>query len=178
MKRLDKQQILIILGALAMLVGFGFIGYYPLISKGDKADLILEERRNVRMQTDSLTAQLPVIQEQIEALSEYDGLYEKRVPRNSQAVAHLWGRIGDLMNEHNLAEQVIEPGVEERGKDLTVVPITLKCSGSTSQIFEFFMSLQELERLIRIERVQLKNDSESSGRVTMTAEAKVYHRSV
>ena len=82
------------------------------------------------------------------------------------------------MNEHNLKDQHIKPGVEIQSENLSRIPISIECSGTLTQVFGFFQAFQGLERVIRIERLQLTNDKDFSGVVTMNALANVYYRPI
>ena len=53
--------------------------------------------------------------------------------------------------------------------------MTIRCQGKLEQIFEFSKSLQALDRLIRIEQIELKNDNNYSGHVDMTTKAVIYY---
>ena len=110
-------------------------------------------------------------------LEQEIGDYDRKIPRNRQFAA-LWQEIADIMNEHNLKDQLIQPGVEIQSENLNRIPISIECSGTLTQVFEFFQAFQGLERVIRIERLQLTNDKDFSGVVTMNALANVYYRPI
>ena len=71
---------------------------------------------------------------------------------------------------------MVQPDSEIEVDNLICIPVQIQCKGTMSQIFEFFKSLQNVERLVRIEQVQLKNDTDLNGHVTMTAKANIYYR--
>jgi hypothetical protein len=51
----------------------------------------------------------------------------------------------------------------------------MQCKGRLEQIFNFFRSLQKMDRAIRVEKVELINDQEFNGDVTMNTDASVYY---
>ena len=103
------------------------------------------------------------------------GDFDRKIPKNRN-FADLWDQIAKVMNRHNLQEQLVQPGTEIKGDELNCIPISIQCTGSHSQIFEFFKSLQKFDRLIRVESVTLTNDSDFTGRVKMDADANVYYQ--
>ena len=119
--------------------------------------------------------QLPLLKEQLLKLQRKLGNYEANIPEQ-RALGVFLQRIANLMNEHNLREQVIEPRKEIGADELNCIPVSMKCKGKLTQVFEFYRRLQGLDRLVRIEQVKLRNDSDFSGEVSMETKAVVYYR--
>ena len=101
--------------------------------------------------------------------------YEANIPRQRDLGAFLH-RIADLMNEHNLSDQVIEPHKEVKSEKLHCIPVNMRCKGKLAQISEFYRRLQGLDRLVRIEQVKLTNDSDYNGQVSTEARTVIYYR--
>jgi hypothetical protein len=104
-------------------------------------------------------------------------IYERQVPRE-RALGVFLQEIAGLMNEHNLREQLVQPGKEIEAGELNCIPVDMQCKGRLEQIFEFYKSLQKLNRLARIEQVKLVNDRDFAGEVSMQTKAIIYYRSV
>jgi Tfp pilus assembly protein PilO len=119
--------------------------------------------------------QLPLLKEQLLKLQTELENYEVNIPEQ-RALGVFLRRIADLMNEHNLREQVIEPREEIEGDELHCIPVNMQCKGKLGQILEFYRRLQALNRLVRIEKVKLCNDSDYNGQVSMETRAVVYYR--
>jgi len=119
--------------------------------------------------------QLPVLKEQLLKLQEAVGNYEANIPTR-RSLGEFLHRIAALMNEHHLTEQLIQPGEEIEAKGLNCIPLNMQCKGRLKQIYEFFSSLQVLDRSIRIEDVKLVNDKDFSGEVRMQTKAFIYYR--
>jgi Tfp pilus assembly protein PilO len=81
------------------------------------------------------------------------------------------------MNRYNLEDQQVLPDKEILSGDLYCIAVNIKCKGSLKQIFEFFESLQNTDRMMRIESVKLTNDTKYSGKVDLETKAIVYYRS-
>lgn len=118
--------------------------------------------------------QLPVLEEQLLRLGQSIGEYEARIPRQRELGAFLH-KIADLMDEHNLKEQVIKPGGQLKSEELNCIPVDMQCKGRLGEMFEFYKRLRALDRLVRIEQVKLTNDCNFSGEVTMETRAVIYY---
>ena len=68
-------------------------------------------------------------------------------------------RIAVVMTENDLTDQVVLPGKERGTDDLGCIPIHVACKGTLTNLFSFFGSLQAMDRLVRIEKVTLENDT-------------------
>jgi Tfp pilus assembly protein PilO len=119
--------------------------------------------------------QLSSLKLQLEQLKEKVGNFKASVPANRDAGAFLH-KITNLMSQHNLSEAHIERSRGVEADQLHCIPINMQCKGPLEQIFEFFSSLQALERSVRIEQIKLVNDDQFSGEVTMQTDAVIYYR--
>ncbi len=175
MKHPEKKQMQIIGIAAVIIVGFGVLRFYPLARR-------MAEIRRTRRQQSAAVAQvrqytmgIPALRRQADDLRVKLADYDLRIPPDRR-FADLWHQIAEAMNRHNLQEQVVQPGEETTGQIVGCIPIKIQCSGTFEQIFEFLKSLTEFERLIRIEELQLQNDSDYSGRIKLDATARVYYQ--
>jgi Tfp pilus assembly protein PilO len=119
--------------------------------------------------------QIPTIREQLLQLQMAVENYERQIPVQRE-LGEFLQRIANLMNEHNLREQLIQPGKEIKAGELNCIPVNMQCKGGLSQIFEFYRRVQGLDRLVRIEHVKLVNDGGFSGEVIMQTKVVIYYR--
>jgi Tfp pilus assembly protein PilO len=119
--------------------------------------------------------QLPLLKEQLLKLQRELRKYEANIPEQ-RVLGTFLGRVANLMNEHNLREQVIVPGEEIKAGGLGCIHVDMRCKGKLAQVFEFYRRLQGSDRLVRIEQVKLVNDSDFSGEVSMETRAVIYYR--
>ena len=117
-----------------------------------------------------------MLEEQLEQLQRTVADYQANVPDSRNLGAFL-RRIANLMDEHNLSEQHINPGEEIAKEKLNCVLVNMQCKGKLAQVFEFYKSLRRLDRSVRIEQVELANDDNFSGEVSMTTKAIIYYGS-
>jgi Tfp pilus assembly protein PilO len=87
-------------------------------------------------------------------------------------------QIAAIMKDCGLGEQVVLPGKESKTDDLNCIPIHLACKGTLADLFRFFARLQSLDRLVRIEKVALDNDTDLTGQISMQVEAVVFEQAV
>jgi Tfp pilus assembly protein PilO len=171
----ERQQITICVVAAVTIGGFMLLRYLPLRSRMKAAE---QTRAAQTLAIGKGTAdgrQLPLLKEQLLKLRIRLGNYEVNVPNESNVGGFL-GSVADLMKEHSLTEQVIEPGEEIEADKFRCIPVRMLCKGKLIQIFEFYQRLQSLDRLVRIEQVKLRNDSDFNGEVSMETKAVIYYR--
>jgi Tfp pilus assembly protein PilO len=171
----ERQQITIFLVAAAIVGGFVLVRYLPLQKKTRAVKDAKSAQTLAVTKSEAEGRQLPVLKEQLLKLQQAVGSYELNIPAE-RALGGFLQKIADLMNQHNLEEQVVAPGKEVIAGNLKCIPLDMQCKGKLSQIFEFYKQLQQLDRLVRIEQVKLENDNSFGGRVSMHTKAVIYCR--
>lgn len=171
----ERQQIAICAAAAIMIVAFALLRYLPLQKR---AKAVTEERTAQMlaiMKASSAGRKLSPLKEELLQLQRSVKNYERLVP-SERALGEFLQEIAGLMNEHNLREQLVQPGEEIEAGELNCIPVNMQCKGTLAQLFEFYKSLQKLDRLARIEEVKLINDSNFNGEVSMQTRAVIYYR--
>jgi len=175
MKHPEKKQVQIIVIAAVIIVGFGVLRFYPLARRMAKIRRTRGEQIAAVAQVRQYTLGIPALRKQADDLRVQLADYDRRIPGGRQ-FADLWRRMAEAMSRHNLQDRIVQPGVETTSRIVGCIPITIQCSGTLEQTFEFLKSLADFERLIRIEELQLQNDAEYSGWIKLNADAKVYYQ--
>jgi len=171
----EKQQIVILAVAAAMVGGFVLFRYIPLREKMKTIEQTRTAQRLAIAKAQAQSKQLPVLTAQLQKLQNQVANFQANIPEQRDLGAFLQ-KIADLMNEHNLKEQVMTPGKEIQADNLCCIPIDMQCKGRLDEIFEFYKRLQGLDRLIRIEQVKLENSTDFSGEVSMHTKTVIYYR--
>jgi Tfp pilus assembly protein PilO len=171
----ERQQIAIFVIAAAIVSGFVLFRYLPLQKRMKAVKDTRAAQTLVIMKGQAEGKQVSVLKEQKLLLQQSVGDYHTNIPSQRDLGGFLQ-RIADLVNEHNLKEQVVTPGEEMRAGELNCIPVDVQCKGRLAKIFEFYKRLQSLDRLVRIEQVKLENDNDFSGEVTMQTKAVIYYR--
>jgi Tfp pilus assembly protein PilO len=171
----ERGQVVICVVAVVMVSGFVLFRYLPLQKKMKAVRQRRDVQRLAIAKASTESRQVPAVKEQLLQLQMAVENYEANVPAQRDLGVFLH-RIANLMNEHNLREQLVQPGKEVEVRELNCIPVSIRCRGRLEQIFEFFKSLQGLDRLVRIERVKLENKSDFSGEVIVQTKAAIYYR--
>ncbi len=171
----EKKQVSICIVAVMFIADFMLFGYLPSYKRIKEVEQAREKQKFAIARASSQAVQLPALKEQMLKLQGEVANYESNVPAQRDLGVFLH-KIASLMNEHNLSEQQVRPGEEIKTDKLNCIPVNMQCKGRLSQIFEFYRRLQGMNRLVRIEQVELTNDNDFSGQVTMQTKATVYYR--
>ncbi len=171
----EKQQIVILCLAFSMVIGFVLLRYLPLQKRIKDVEQRRAEQRLAIAEAQRRSEQMPVLEEQLLKLQRTVGNYETNIPAQRDLGVFLQ-QIANLMDEHNLKEQQVQPGKEIKADTLNGIPVNIQCKGKLKQIFEFYRRLQKLDRLVRIEQVRLENDRDFSGEVSSQTKVVVYYR--
>jgi Tfp pilus assembly protein PilO len=158
-----------------MVCGFVLFRYLPLQRKTKFLRQAYAAQMLAISKASAESQQIPTIREQLLQLQTAVGNYERQIPAQRE-LGEFLQRIANLMNEHNLQGQMIQPGKEIKAGELNCIPVNMQCRGRLSQIFEFYRRVQGLDRLVRIEHVKLVNDGGFGGEVTMQTDAVIYYR--
>lgn len=175
MKRPEKKQVQIIVIAAVIIVGFTVLRFYPLARRMAKIRRTRGEQVAAVTQVRQYTLGIPALRRQAADLRVQLADYDRRIPGDRQ-FADLYHQMAEAMSRHNLQDRIVQPGAETTGQSVGCIPITIQCSGTLDQTFEFLKSLADFDRLIRIEELQLQNDAEYSGLIKLNAAAKVYYQ--
>jgi len=171
----ERQQLTICVITAVIVGGFVLFRYLPLRSKMKAIRQIKSAQALTIAKGAANNKQLLLLNEQLLELQRELENYETKIPEQSDIGVFLH-KIADLMNEHDLSDQMIEPRKEIKSEKLNCIPVKMQCKGKLARIFEFFRQLQGLDRLVRIEQVKLSNDSDFNGQVGMESMAIIYYR--
>ena len=175
MRLLEKQQLIILALVAVAVIGFASLRYYPLARQTRAIRQTTAQQSNMIAATEEQARKLPQLRAKVDRLRQVAGTYDTRIPL-SRDFAGLWQQIAEVMNKHDLKDQIVQPETEIHGQTLNCIPISMECSGSLDQIFGFFQSLDDFERLIRVKQIKIINDQDFAGRLKLDVKASVYYR--
>ena len=170
-----REQIVICIVAGMFAVDFALFGCLPLQKRLKNIAKARAAQRFVITKASTQSRQLPALKEQLHELKKAVGDYKAKVP-DQRGLGVFLHRIANLMKEHNIREQVVRPGKEVEVERLRYIPVSIQGKGRLKEIFQFFSSLQALDRLVRIEQVNLENDEHFNGEVSMQTETFICYR--
>jgi Tfp pilus assembly protein PilO len=170
-----RQQLWVYVVGVLFVADFAFYGYLP----SQRRLKALEEARDHQGRLIATAAlqneELPELKQRLQAAREIVAHYEEYVPPK-QTIGMFLKQIAHLMTEHNLSDQVVAPGKEIEASGINCIPVSMDCTGALKDIFGFYRDIRAMDRLVRIERVVLKNDSDLIGPVSMHTEALIFYR--
>ncbi|MCK4959500.1 MAG: type 4a pilus biogenesis protein PilO [Planctomycetes bacterium] len=172
---LEKQQLIILALVAVAVIGFASLRYYPLTRQAKNIRQTAALQSDMIAVTEEQTRKLPQLRTNVDQLRQVAETYDTKIPL-SRDFAGLWQQIAEVMNKHNLKDQIVQPETEIHGQTLNCIPISVKCSGSLDQIFGLCQSLDGFERLIRVKQIKLLNDKDFTGRLELDVKASVYYR--
>ena len=172
---MKKQQIIILIVAAVMFGGFFFAAYLPLCAK---RKAVRERREMIELVIKKMREegrQIPMMEIQLESLRKDEKNYRRDMPE-SMDLGPFLNTIAQLMSENNLKDQSVKPGNEVKLGSLGCIPVEIKFKGRIVQVFEFFKSLQRLDRAVRIVLVNIVNDNALTGDLTAQTKAVIYYK--
>ncbi len=170
-----KQQLVIFIVAGVVIADFVFFSYLPLHTRLEDIGQARNAQKLAIAKAADESMQMPLLKEQLQKMQKAVAGYQASVPEQRDLGLFLQ-QIAGLMNEQNLRDQQIQPTDEIEASGLNCIPVNIQGKGRLPQIFEFYKSLQKLDRLVRIERIELVNDNNFSGELNMQTRVIIYYR--
>jgi Tfp pilus assembly protein PilO len=170
-----RQQLAICLLGAMFIGDFIFFGYMPLRTR--LTDLQSKRAAKQAMMTQAAAERnrLPAIKQQLIQLQATVGNFEVAIPRQRD-LGDFVQKIGGIMSDHDLKDQVIQPSGQVTVKGLSCIRIKMQCKGGLRQIFGFFKQLQSMDRMVRVEEVHLLTDGNFTGQISMEAKVTIYYQ--
>jgi len=171
----ESQQKLIVAVGVALIAGFGGYRFSALWQQRKALDDSVEQSRQTLAEIHRQSARLPGLEKELAEKRRQAEAFDRRIPAG-RSFAELWRQIAEVMNAHRLIDQTVQPGAAVEDAQLGAIPLTLSCSGAMQDIYAFFKAMEQQDRLIRFEQVELTNDGNFSGVVKLTAKARLYYQ--
>ncbi len=171
----DKTQISIYMVGMLLIADFVWFGVLPSRGRLNTLRQSKAQQMEIVKRANELRAQLPGLRRQ---LNEYQGHIADvnvKVPTR-KSVGSFLEAMSALMTRHGLTDQMVVPGTEQVGLVARELPITVQCFGRLEQLFSFYRDLEGAQRLIGIDQIQLENDPNVSGQVSMNTQLVIYYK--
>lgn len=170
-----KQQAWVYVVGCLFVADFAFYGYLPAHRRLQSLHEL--QRQNARLVETAQSQQqaLPGLRRTLEATEEAVAHYDQSIPVGRSLVS-FQRQITDMMTENALTDQVIVPQSEVQADELVCIPVRMNCKGSLEGVFGFCRALRTMDRLVRIENLRLKNDTNYTGQISLEAETVIFYR--
>ncbi len=171
-----RRQVWIGIVAALFVCDFIWCGYLPSARRlRSLRESRAQQQRTIQM-AEAQGQELPKLRVRLRDTQRAVERYEACVPAENSLGTFLQ-QITSIMTRHSLADQVVVPGKEWESDSFSGIPIHMTGTGALTNIYRFCNDLQALGRLVRVEKVVLKNDSACTGRVSMDVEAVIFYQS-
>ncbi len=172
---LSRQQLWVFAIGGLFLADFVLYGYLPLRERLQSLGQAKTRHLQLISTAEAHSHVLPSLTARLRETDRYARNYEDWIP-NESALGQFLGQIARIMTENNLSDQDVVLGQEQVSGDLICIPVHMKCVGNLNGIFGFFQDLQNLGRLVRMEKTTLANTKAFNGSVAMEADAVIFYR--
>ena len=154
---------------------FVLCGYLPSHQRLRALQHAQAQRRQVIEMAAAQSRELSGLERRLRDMENRIEGFDRRVPVGRTPYTFLQ-QIAGIMKDCNLVEQVVLPGTEWQTEDLNCTPIHVACNGTLTSLFRFFTKVQALDRLVRIEKVALENDTDLTGQLSVQVEAVIFEQ--
>jgi Tfp pilus assembly protein PilO len=173
---LRKQQKWVYVIAALFVCDFVACGFIPARQRLLALERACMQQRKTIAMAAAEGAELPGLERRLRDMKQTVEGFDLRVPADRGSGTFLQ-QITGLMTDCRLVEQVVLPGKEVKTDDLDCIPIHVACKGTLANMFRFFTRLQSLDRLVRIEKVAMDNDTDLTGQISLQVEAVIFEQS-
>jgi len=174
-KIMDKHPMLILLMLVFAAAALGAYQYYPIHLQRQSLKQTLSRQEMKMDEIQDYSERLPMLYQQVKGLEPKADEFSRRFPED-KGFSGLWQQIAEIMDRNHLSDQLVRPGQVVCSEEVCSIPLEIECSGTFADFFEFFRALEQYDRLIRMDEVHLRNDSELSGQLRLHARARVFYR--
>jgi Tfp pilus assembly protein PilO len=174
-KLIDHHPLLILLTMLVAAAGLGAYQYYPVHLQRKALRQTLAKQADKLDEIKGYSERLPTLHRQVKTLDGQAEEFARLFPAD-EGFSRLWHQIAEIMDNNHLADQLVRPGEVACEEDFCSIPLEIRCTGTFENMFEFFRAMEQFERLIRMDQVQLKNDETVTGRLILQAQARVFYQ--
>jgi Tfp pilus assembly protein PilO len=169
-----KQGAIIVVAIAVVAVFFGGL-YLPLTRKLAAIRADQRQFNTEATQTSNDATRLPALSDQLKKMRATVGNFSSRVPPSRQ-LGEFMQTVAKIMNEQKLQDQLVQPGTAIKTREIACIPVDIQCQGDLRQVFGFLRSLEEVDRAIRFETVELTTERTFNGKVSLHSRAYIYYK--
>ena len=155
----NERIILFVIAALGILVGY----YYLLTPQIARISLLrknITQKKAEIQKAKAMIAKKPQLEREFQTVQKLIKEYQKRMPGEDK-IPDFLSSLTDIANEHKVKLMSIDPGkLKKSGKTsiYTEYPIALGIKGGYHQIARFMNKLENLERFVKINHINIISD--------------------
>ena len=175
MRAISRKQVAIIATGAAMTATFFAVLYMPMAGR---LSALRQEQRQYGMeavQVSTNASHMPALSDQLVAMQLRVGDFSARIPSGRQ-LGEFMQSVANMMNGLGLRNQFLQPGQPLKSRTVRCIPVDIKCEGSLEQVFRLVRSLEDIDRKLRFENVELTADRNFSGLVSLHSRVYIYYK--
>lgn len=160
----------LIVGLLAVLGGYVAIFFIPESHLITKLHQDLLYKQDFVTQSAQTTAQLKIVEEQLNNTTAYNRTWTKHAPHSGE-ISILLGKINALARTANVEIDRFDPEPAEKFDRLRRLPLAMVYSGQLPSVFKFLSDIEQMPQTIWIKSITIER-ADKDGRKTSGAASK------
>ena len=155
--RFGKDTLVMLGLAAAVVIGAVALVFMPQSGQLKRLKTQITAQQSTLRAESEQASVVPELVRQVEGMKHRYKDFDHRLPKRTE----LGGFLRDIashLDEQQLSNQSIEPGNPTRSELFHTLPITMRFRGSYMNIARFLQRLDEMERLSRVEKLQIGRD--------------------
>jgi Tfp pilus assembly protein PilO len=158
---------------LAAAAAFYFAGYRPKTQRIADLRLQVESSRGKVESNQAKARSLRELAREVQRLEDKVHGYGRQMPRQPE-LGEFLGDITRVSQQLALRDWKYEPALPKRGDSYFELPITMHFVGEFANAASFLRQVEELQRLTRVRRLQIKARDRKAGQVEVDVAMNIY----
>lgn len=171
--RCARLQGILGLGMLGALLGFLLLGYRPATQRLATLKLEVESRRQELEQNQQKARNLLELTMEVARLESQVKTYDRQFPKQME-LGHFIGDLTQIARQLAIQEWRYTPGAPKRNAAYYELPIQMQFQGDFLNVASFLRQMEDLQRLTRVNRVNIRSKGPGSGVVEVDLTMNIY----
>lgn len=169
------ERILYILagGAGLVLLAFYTLGFVPTSRRLEALKLQIESKQREVIDNQNRSSTLPNLAKEVQRLEESVRIYARQFPRDDE-LGNFIRDLTEISQRLSLGEWKLAPKTPKRGESYFALPIAMQFEGDFINAKTFLRSVENMQRLTRVQKLQIKAKDLKSGVVQVEVETNIY----
>jgi Tfp pilus assembly protein PilO len=161
-----------IIGVIGLVVFYA--GWYrPTARKLETLKLQIQSKQRELEQNQDRAKTLPILAFQVQKLAGEVQAYDRQFPKQPD-LGRLIKDITQISQQLALQEWKYQPGAPKKGQAFFELPIQMNFSGDFLNVASFLRQVEDMQRLTRVRKLQLKTRDGKAGTVDVDLTMNVY----
>jgi len=169
------RRVQVILGvALGVGVLVFYLGAYrPMLGSLESLQLQIESKQRELSTNQNKAANVELLAREVGKLQSLAAAYDRQFPRQVE-LGEFIRDVTRISQQLSLQELKYEPLSPRRGESYFALPIAMHFQGDFLNVARFLRQIEDMQRLTRVKRVEIKNRDNKSGVVQVEMAMSIY----